>query len=148
MSLFFGYVCFAIAIGITVWVFFGSYGLAKFFKYSLWAGVGLFTVWISFPFWKYLTTLRLTSILRLTTVEAVVLIVFTSICLIALVLGIKYELDKSKNKNGANTKHQQQDSAKYRQLLGMLNGDRETADNLARAYGVEKAITDLIRDRR
>jgi len=40
------------------------------------------------------------------------------------------------------------DSPKYKQLLGMVNGDRRIADNLARAYGVEKAIEDLIRDRR
>ena len=40
------------------------------------------------------------------------------------------------------------DSTKYKKLLGMLNGDREVADNLVRVYGVDKAIEDLIRDRR
>ena len=42
---------------------------------------------------------------------------------------------------------QQKDSPKYKELLGLLNGDRRTADNLAQVYGVEKAIEDLIRDR-
>lgn len=42
----------------------------------------------------------------------------------------------------------QKDSPKYKELLGLLNGDRRTADNLAQVYGVEKAIEDLIRDRR
>lgn len=44
--------------------------------------------------------------------------------------------------------NQSNDSPKYRELLGLLNGNREVADNLIRAYGVDKAIEDLIRDRR
>lgn len=59
-------------------------------------------------------------------------------------------LDRAKKKASPkrDKPNRQKDSAKYRQLLGMLNGDRDTAENLIRAYGVEKAITDLIRDRR
>ena len=41
-----------------------------------------------------------------------------------------------------------EDSSKYKQLLRMLNGDRGAADSLAHAYGVDKAIDALIRDRR
>lgn len=41
-----------------------------------------------------------------------------------------------------------QDSAKYKKLLTMLNGDRATADRLVAAYGVDRAISDLERDRR
>lgn len=58
-------------------------------------------------------------------------------------LGISAKPNKKKVKP-----KQQKDSPKYRQLLGMLNGDRDTADNLVRVYGVDKAIEDLIRDRR
>ena len=42
----------------------------------------------------------------------------------------------------------EKDSSKYKQLLRMLNGDRGAADSLVHAYGVDKAIDDLIRDRR
>lgn len=37
---------------------------------------------------------------------------------------------------------------RYEELVMLLNGDRKTADRLIKAYGVDKAITDLIRDRR
>jgi hypothetical protein len=40
-----------------------------------------------------------------------------------------------------------QDSAKYKKLLAMCGGDRATADRLVFAYGIDKAIYDLIRDR-
>jgi hypothetical protein len=40
------------------------------------------------------------------------------------------------------------DSPKYKKLLAMLNGDRATADRLISAYGIERAISDLERDRR
>lgn len=40
------------------------------------------------------------------------------------------------------------DSAKYKKLLSMLGGDREIADRLISTYGIDKAISDLERDRR
>ena len=40
-----------------------------------------------------------------------------------------------------------QDKGKYNQLLAMLNGDRAIADRLVKTYGIDKAISDLIRDR-
>jgi len=36
---------------------------------------------------------------------------------------------------------------KYKKLLTMLNGDVETSDRLISAYGIDRAISDLIRDR-
>ncbi|WP_156341552.1 hypothetical protein [Pseudanabaena sp. 'Roaring Creek'] len=39
-------------------------------------------------------------------------------------------------------------NAQYRKLLRMLNGDRATADRLISAYGIDRAISDLERDRR
>lgn len=38
--------------------------------------------------------------------------------------------------------------AKYSKLLNMLGGDREAADRLISAYGIDRAISDLERDRR
>ena len=43
---------------------------------------------------------------------------------------------------------QNTDSSKYKKLLAMLGGDRATTDRLISAYGVDKAISDLERDRR
>lgn len=40
------------------------------------------------------------------------------------------------------------DSAKYKKLLAMLGGDRATADRLIDAFGIDRAISDLERDRR
>lgn len=40
------------------------------------------------------------------------------------------------------------DSAKYKKLLSMLGGNRDTADRLISTYGIDKAISDLERDRR
>jgi hypothetical protein len=40
------------------------------------------------------------------------------------------------------------DSDKYRKLLRMLGGDRETADRLIGYFGIDQAILDLERDRR
>ena len=40
------------------------------------------------------------------------------------------------------------DSAKYRKLLSMLGGNRDTADRLISVYGIDRAISDLERDRR
>jgi hypothetical protein len=37
---------------------------------------------------------------------------------------------------------------RYWELVRLLNGNRETADRLSNAYGVDKAIADLERDRR
>lgn len=42
---------------------------------------------------------------------------------------------------------QNTDSSKYKKLLAMLGGDRATTDRLISAYGVDKAILDLERDR-
>jgi len=39
------------------------------------------------------------------------------------------------------------DSSKYKKLLAMLNGDRAAAERLVAAYGIDKAIADLERDR-
>jgi len=36
---------------------------------------------------------------------------------------------------------------RYKKLVGLLHGDRETADRLSDAFGVDRAIEDLIRDR-
>jgi len=36
---------------------------------------------------------------------------------------------------------------RYRYLLNLLHGDKETADRLSDTYGVDKAINDLLRDR-
>ncbi len=43
---------------------------------------------------------------------------------------------------------QTRDSHKYRKLLNMVGGNRKTADRLVAAYGIDKAILDLERDRR
>jgi len=40
------------------------------------------------------------------------------------------------------------DSGKYSKLLSMVGGNRATADRLIAAYGIDKAILDLERDRR
>lgn len=37
---------------------------------------------------------------------------------------------------------------KYRRLLNMVGGDKQTCDSLISSFGVDKAIEDLIRDRR
>ncbi|MBD2178403.1 hypothetical protein H6F42_15900 [Pseudanabaena sp. FACHB-1998] len=39
-------------------------------------------------------------------------------------------------------------AAKYKKLVAMLAGDRVTADRLIATFGIDKAISDLERDRR
>ncbi len=54
--------------------------------------------------------------------------------------------DKARKPSVASKKYK--DSPKYRKLLGLVGGDRSTADRLADNYGIDKAIADLERDRR
>lgn len=85
--------------------------------------------------------------------------IFLIVIVPIMILSFMYELRASNQQTSPrrdNQKHQKhsskpirsQEDLKYEQLLGMLNGDREVADNLIRVYGVDKAIDDLIRDRR
>ena len=62
----------------------------------------------------------------------------------------KQNSSKVRVSNGSTTQvkvNHSQNNGKYNQLLAMLNGDRAIADRLVKTYGIDKAISDLIRDR-
>jgi len=59
-------------------------------------------------------------------------------------LRAKYRPNKNSviSKERAVNKH-----PRYKKLVNLLHGDRESADRLSDAFGVDRAIQDLIRDR-
>ncbi|TYQ29435.1 hypothetical protein PseudUWO311_00625 [Pseudanabaena sp. UWO311] len=150
MSLFLGLVCFAIAAGTIFWAFQGSYQLEKLIQYLVWAAIILLLGWIAFLFANFLVFFGLTI------PQGLFVVVSSSIFLILLVLGIKYELDKVKpSRNKVSRRENKREKEQY--LLSLirdqatcdriLEGLRRNYPNRSRLWLIEKAIEDVLRDR-
>jgi hypothetical protein len=73
------------------------------------------------------------------------MIEFFIFCLIAFFIWSLTTIKQTnKPQNTARSAYQ----AKYNRLLNMVGGDKATCDRLIASYGIDRAIEDLIKDRR